>query len=118
MRIGYETGIDAVSSFRNVRAPKGWSRPACSICGKPMSGMVANPVLEIGKKALESVRRYRHGECAKRNKPTIATPAITTNTNTTSNTESSKKAKLDIIDAVPTSSNESMQKEPFSVRQH
>ena len=63
--IGYQTGIDAVAS-KDVRPPKGWVRPPCSICKKPMSKMVANPTEELGKKALESVSAWCHSQCVKR----------------------------------------------------
>jgi hypothetical protein len=65
---GYESGIDAVAST-GVRPPRGWVKPPCSICGKPMWGLVVNPSIEIGRTALASVRRYHHRECATRNEP-------------------------------------------------
>jgi hypothetical protein len=69
-RIGYESGIDAVAS-RNVRPPKGWIKPPCSVCGKPMGALVVNPSAKIGQAALTSVSRYFHGQCKKEKDLTI-----------------------------------------------
>jgi hypothetical protein len=67
-QVGYESGIDAVA-FKMVRPPKGWARPQCSLCGEPMSGLVANPFTKIGKSALDSVERYQHSDCLKKKEP-------------------------------------------------
>jgi Tfp pilus assembly protein PilW len=61
----YERGINTVG-FRLGRSPNGWSRPLCSICRKPLGGLIADPSNELGKTALASVREYSHGECVKR----------------------------------------------------
>ena len=61
----YERRIDTVG-LRWARSPSGWIRPLCSICSKPLGGMIADPSNELGKAALASVREYRHGECVKK----------------------------------------------------
>ena len=70
--IGYQEGVDALASS-DVRSPKGWIRPSCSICRKPLLGLVTNPSIGSSKKALESVSEFQHHKCKKSKEPATTT---------------------------------------------
>lgn len=62
---GFEAGIDAVAKTNN-RAPKGWTRPPCSVCGKPISSVVFDPAPKMGNAIIDALKGWKHAGCGKK----------------------------------------------------
>lgn len=62
--MGFEAGIESVRRTNN-RTPKGWIRPNCSVCGKPLSGLVFDPA-KMADGIIKSFKGWCHATCGSR----------------------------------------------------
>jgi hypothetical protein len=59
----YYTGAESLTHVKN-RPPEGWVRPHCSICGKPLHGVLVDSADAKSKPVLESIKDWHHTKCA------------------------------------------------------